>query len=190
MFVHIPTAVQLHGTAYVPIPGHQRMHLLLIAPDAEPKDFGSVSAKTAADVVKEWARVARMEIHSTIRRHQGRASVTGSDAAQSGEGRPFTPAEQAEVIDRLKAIRESVRRSYRLTARQLAAIDERLQEAERATKRMTIKDWKALFYGLILGLIVNDSVPAEAAQHIFLGVLHGLAHLLGGPPPEPWILGS
>jgi hypothetical protein len=110
---------------------------------------------------------------------------------QAGDNTAFTPDERAEITIQLKAIRDSVRKTYKLTAEQIAAIDNRLDEAEEASKRLGRKDWKTVFYGIVFGLIVNDAIPPDVAQHIFTGVLHGLAHWLGtGVPPGPWMLGQ
>jgi hypothetical protein len=77
----------------------------------------------------------------------------------------------------------------RLSAEKLMAIDKRLEEAEKASERLGRKDWKSLFYGIVLGLIVNDVISPEVAQHLFMGVVHIIAHLLGfGISAEPRIL--
>lgn len=84
-----------------------------------------------------------------------------------------------------------MRGNYRLSVEQLAVIDKRLEEAAEASQRLGRKDWKSLFYGAVFGLIVNDAIPPDVAQHIFTGVLHGIAHLIGGGDlPGPWMLGA
>lgn len=86
--------------------------------------------------------------------------------------------ERVEIVNQL-----------RLSAEKLTAIDKRLEEAEKASERLGCKDWKSLFCGIALGLIVNDAIPPEVAQHLFMGVVHGIAHLFGiGIPAEPRIL--
>lgn len=115
--------------------------------------------------------------------------IGSADGQVDQENTPFTPAERAEIIQQLRAIRDSVRKNYELSAEQLAAINKRLKETEEASKRLGRKDWKSMFYGIVFGLMVNDAIPPDVAQHIFTGVAHGIAHLFGAVP-GPWMLGQ
>jgi hypothetical protein len=162
---------------------HDKVDLLITRPDANPVAEERVDVPSFFSTFRQWAEELRTE-------NPGAPTPTGSADGQAGENTPFTPAERAEIINQLRAIRDSVRKNYGLSAAQLAAIDNRLAEAEEASKRLGRKDWKSLFYGVVFGLIVNDAIPPDVAQHIFTGVVQGIAHLLGGgPPPGPWMLG-
>ena len=185
---HKPTGEALHASRGLS-DLRCRADLLRTRPDGDPVAHDNADASGYLGIVADW--VGELKAAKTVgHRRGGRPTPIGSADRQAGENTPFTPAEQAEIINQLKAIRDSMRKNYRLSGEQLAAIDKRLEEAEEASKRLGRKDWKSLFYGVVFGLMVNDAIPPDVAQHIFTGVLHGIAHLLGAaPPPGPWMLG-
>jgi hypothetical protein len=90
---------------------------------------------------------------------------------------PFTASEQKAISEQLKAIAESVKKTYELTAEQSAALDEKFEEAEKASRRMGRKDWGLLFGGAVLSLILADVITPGVAGHILMMVQHGLGHL-------------
>jgi hypothetical protein len=108
-------------------------------------------------------------------------------AAQSAEASntPFTPAEQAEIGRRLDDIKQLVRQQFELTDEQLAAIDQRLDDAEEASKHTDRKTWLYTFYGAVISTAMTDAVPPAVIQTIVTTVLHGIGHLfgIGGLPP-------
>jgi hypothetical protein len=108
-------------------------------------------------------------------------------AAQSAgaSNAPFTPEEQAEVSNRLDAIKQLVRQQFELTGDQLAAVDQKVDELKEATTRVGRKDWVVMVNGALLSLIVNDVVPAHVVQSLFSMLITGIGHLfgIGGPPP-------
>ncbi len=198
MLSHKPTGMALHASGslrdyvyevyeddeYEP----RRADLLLPRPDGEPVSLEDAGPDEYLDMLKAWAD--ELKAAAAGSRRSGGPAPAGSGAGFYGPNRPFTSAEQAEIADQLRAVRDSVRKNFELTDKQLKAIDKGLEEAEEAGKRLGRKDWRSLFYGVVLGLIVNDAVPPDVAQHIFAGILQGVAHLLGGgPPPLPWMLG-
>jgi hypothetical protein len=186
---HKPTGRALHASSSFRGRSSETADLLRTRPDGDPVADEQADADSYFKIVKDWADELKAAQPGRQRRGGGPTPI-GSAGGQAGENRPFTQAEQAEIINQLRVIRDSVGKNYRLTAEQLVAIDKRLEEAEEASKRLGRKDWKSLFYGIVFGLIVNDAIPPDVAQHIFAGVLHGIAHLLGGgAPPGPWMLG-
>jgi hypothetical protein len=54
---------------------------------------------------------------------------------------PFTADEQAAISAQLREIKEAVKKTYELTAEQSAKLDEKFEEAEKASRRMGRKDW-------------------------------------------------
>jgi hypothetical protein len=108
-------------------------------------------------------------------------------AAQSPEASnaSFTPAEQAEVSSRLDEVKQLVRQQFELTDDQLAAVDQKLDELEEASKRLGRKDWATILIGGLVSVGMTDAVPPDVIQTVLSTVLHGLAHLfgIGGPPP-------
>jgi hypothetical protein len=98
---------------------------------------------------------------------------------------PFTLDEQKQIADQFQEIRKQLRQQFELTNEQIEQIDARLDEAVEASTRMGRKDWRLLFGGTILNLIVTDTLTPGVAGHIFTMVMHGLIHLFtgaGGPP--------
>ena len=108
-------------------------------------------------------------------------------AAQSAEGTnaPFTPDEQAAIWRRLDDVKQLVREQFELPAEQLAAIDQRLDDAGKASKRLGRKDWLMAFYGAVMSTFMTDAIPPHVIQTIVTTVLHGVGHIFGfgGPPP-------
>ena len=79
----------------------------------------------------------------------------------------------------MKEIKGYVRKTYSLSAEQFSHVEARLDEAERASRRMGRKDWLLLFSGTVFTLIITDLVTPDVAHHVFVMALHGLGHLFG-----------
>jgi hypothetical protein len=109
------------------------------------------------------------------------AAVQQPDASNA----PFTPDEQAEIANRLDEIKQLVREQFELTDEQVAAIDQRLDDAGEASKRLGRKDWLMAFYGGVISTVITDAVPSGVIQTVLTTVVHGIAHIfgIGGPPP-------
>jgi hypothetical protein len=182
---HEPTGQALHVAGDF---NNDDVALLRTRPGGDPSAWEDQDEDDFLEVIKVW--LGELKAAKPGRRRLGGGPTPiGSTSGQAGDNTPFTPAERAEIANHLRIIRESVRQNYRLSVEQLAAIDKRLEEAEEASKRLGRKDWKSLFYGIVFGLIVNDAIPPDVAQHVFTGVVHGVAHLVGaGIPPGPWTL--
>jgi hypothetical protein len=186
---HKPTGQALYASGVPDGSFYSRADFLRTQPDDEPLVWESANLDQFHEIVKDWANELKTA-KTTGQWRGGGPTPIGSAGGQAGENTAFTPAERAEIANQLRAIRDWVRKNYELSAEQLASIGERLEEAEEASKRLGRKDWKSLFYGIVFGLIVNDTIPPDVAQHIFTGVLYGIVHLLGsGIPPGAWLLG-
>jgi hypothetical protein len=109
------------------------------------------------------------------------AAIPGELTPES-DNTQFTPEEQKVISDQLKAIAETVKKDYDLTAEQSAKLDEKFEEAEKASRRMGRKDWGLLFGGAVFSLILADVITPGVAGHILMMIEHGLGHLFGGPP--------
>jgi hypothetical protein len=103
----------------------------------------------------------------------------GSPEERNSENTPFTVSEQLQISTVLRETKAYVKQTYELSDVEFARIEERLDEAEEASRRIGRKDWILLFSGLILTLIVTDLVTPGVAQQILTTVLHGLGHLFG-----------
>jgi hypothetical protein len=188
---HEPTGQALHASSTYMGSNGECADLLRTRSDGDPVADEMATMDSYLAMVRDWADELKTAKPARQTRIGGRVPVGSAQSQEDQENTPFTPTERAEITNQLRAIRDSVRRSYSLSAEQLAAIDKQLEEAEEASKRLGRKDWKSMFYGIVFGLIVNDAIPPEVAQYIFTGVVHGIAHLFGaGVPPGPWMLGQ
>lgn len=100
---------------------------------------------------------------------------------------PFTKDEQRQIVVELEAIKHYVKEQLQLTNEQKAHIDESLDEIAVASERVSRKDWRLLAYGTVVNMVVNDVVTPDVARHIFIMLVQGIAHLIGGGGP-PQIL--
>jgi len=117
---------------------------------------------------------------------RGQALITDIQDDQDSENTPFTEDEQDEIAARLEDIKKNLTDRFELSNEQTERVEEKLDEAAQASKRMGRKDWLMLFGGTIFNLIVTDTVTPIVAQHIFTVTIHGLIHLFtgGSVPPQ------
>lgn len=140
------------------------------------------------DIFAGWAQDLRYESDDTpdlwAELQQVPDVLTAAQAAGAGNA-PFTPGEQAEIARRLDEVKQLVRQNFELTEDQLAAIDQRLDDAEEAAKHTGRKAWVYMFYGAVVSTFMTDEIPPHVIQTIVTTVLHGIGHLfgVGGPPP-------
>lgn len=66
---------------------------------------------------------------------QAQGGIPG-DLSPDSSNTPFTPAEQVAIAAQLREIKEAVKKTYELTADQSKHIDEKFEEAEKASRRM------------------------------------------------------
>jgi hypothetical protein len=132
--------------------------------------------------VRLWAREVRDDVDTPDlwaelqREHE---ILTGT-RYQTVENTPFTADERAEIAKQLQEIKEYAKSTLLLSIDQMSQLQERLDEAETATHRIGRKDWRLLFLGVMLTLIVTGLVPPEVVQHLLTMALDGLDHLFGG----------
>jgi hypothetical protein len=100
---------------------------------------------------------------------------------------PFTQVEQRQIAAQLRAIKEQVKKQFELTSEQMERIEESLDEAAEASKRMGRKDWLIYFMGTISALIITATVTGGVGQHIFAMVIEGLVQLFTGGSEPPRI---
>jgi hypothetical protein len=93
----------------------------------------------------------------------------------------FIPAEQAAISAYLMLIKEQVKQTYQLTGGQIARLDARFDEAEKASRRMGRKDWLVLFLGTVSSLVLSDTITPNILHHILVLGAHYFAHILNGP---------
>lgn len=106
------------------------------------------------------------------------ATVSG----EGGENTPFTPPELEQIADQMEQLRDYVTQTYSLTEAQIRLLERRVDYLVEAASHVRRKDWLLMMEGLILDLVIGAVLPPEAARHILLLLLEGIAHILGGGP--------
>jgi hypothetical protein len=96
---------------------------------------------------------------------------------------PFTLDEQAQVTAQLTEAKEYVRANLELEPAQLDRIEAQLDYLIDASRRVGRIDWRNLFVGSFLSLVIQGVVPVLPIQQVLFVVLHGLAALFGGGTP-------
>ena len=106
--------------------------------------------------------------------------------SQTGDNSAFTPEEQVQISTRIGQIKEYIGTTYELTSGQMARVEERLDAAEEASKRIGRKDWLMAFNGAVFSLFLSDLIPQQAATHMVVMAISGLGHLfgIGNLPPS------
>lgn len=131
------------------------------------------NVRLEAETPNMWAELGRVR------------EITAGTQREDEENTPFTSDEQAQVSTQLREIKESLKKLSTLSGEQLTVIEARLEEAEQASHYMGRKDWRILFLGLILPLVVSGFVTPDVIHHIIVMIFSALGHLFGGgAPPE------
>jgi hypothetical protein len=155
-----------------------------------PADLGRRSScdwDQLIDLLASWASEVRYETHAPdlwTELRQVSLVLTASQVPDAGN-EPFTPDEQAEISRRFDGVKQLVRERFELTDEQLAAIDQRLDDAGQASARLGRKDWAMMLYGAVMSTLVTDAVPPNVIHAVLGAIVHGIAHIfgIGGPPP-------
>jgi hypothetical protein len=96
------------------------------------------------------------------------------------ENTPFTSDEQTEIAAQLREIRQVAQTTYSLSDAEMRSLDARLGYLEAAAGRLGRTDWRGVFVGVIITVILAGLLPPEAVHHVFVTTLLGLEHLFGG----------
>jgi len=112
----------------------------------------------------------------------------GAESFRTFENMPFNIDEQAKISEQIQQIKVYVKKTYKLSSEQFSRVKERLDEADRASRRMGRKDWILMFNGAIFSLVLSDLIPPDAAHNILVIAVHGLGYLFGVTPPLPPVL--
>jgi hypothetical protein len=152
---------------------------------------GPIELERAAPFIYAWAtEIKRISETPDYWAEMPRARGMIVDIQWADDGNAsFTRDEQRQIVLELETIKQHAKEQFDLTPEQTAHIDEGLDLAAEASTRLGRKDWRLLFYGTVLNLMVNDAIPPNVAQHIFTTVVQGLIHLFTGAGGPPQILG-
>jgi len=139
--------------------------------------------------IREWADevqlTAAADYWEAMRRSRETiATIERRDSANT----PFTQGEQRQIAAQLQAIKNQIAEKFELSSEQMERIEERLDDATEASKRMGRKDWLIYFLGTITALIITATVTGGVGEQISIMVIHGLIHLFTGGSEPPRIL--
>lgn len=95
------------------------------------------------------------------------------------ENTPFTPAEQEDIAEQIRDIKDYLIRTHALSEAQVARLDYLID----ASGRVGRKDWFLMAASVILGYVVMAVLPQAAAVHVLGTLLLSVGHVLGGEPP-------
>lgn len=113
---------------------------------------------------------------------QQNQEILAAATTEDAENTPFTVAEQAEIADRIREIRDYVTRTYDLSQDQVRALETRLDSIRDAAGRLGRLDWFTYVVGTVT--ILQAVLPPGAIRHVFLMALRFAPQLLGHPFPE------
>ena len=139
--------------------------------------------------LKKWADEVKQVVEAPDywedlkRNREFMADAQSEDSSNA----PFTKDEQDQIAAQLQTVKKFVAEKFELTSDQITHIEERLDEAAEASRRMGRKDWLLLFSGTMFSVIITDIVTPSVAEHIFTMVIHGIGHLFTGRSRPPQI---
>jgi hypothetical protein len=155
--------------------------------DAVPWPYHEYVWSNVEERVEQWTAKVKKDLETPdlwaqLQREREILSRTPDES----ENTPFTPDEQAAIVKHLDEIKEYVKNTHSLSQDQMVALEEGFDELATATKRLGRNDWRLMFLGLVLTLIVTGTLPPDTVHGFLLMALHGLQHFFGaaaGPSP-------
>jgi hypothetical protein len=83
---------------------------------------------------------------------------------ETRENTPFTPAEQKEIARALQELGEDAKSTYALSAAQEQELDAKLDYLVDAAGRLGRTDWRGVFVGVMLSLVLSGALPPESVR--------------------------
>jgi hypothetical protein len=166
-----------------------RYNLTAVVGENPPWPSESSSWVTVPDKVQRWAEEVRRDVDTpdlwAELRHT--REILTSAGNEAGDNTPFSPSEQTEILEKLREIKEFVKRSDSLSEARWLSVEARLDVLAAAAAQAGRRDWQLMFGGVVLGMIMQQVLPNDIVWDIMRIVGDGLGHLFGGdgPPPLP-----
>jgi hypothetical protein len=134
--------------------------------------------------VRFWLSALKLDIDTPDlwAQLQGSAELLGSVSDESIENTPFTAAEQEEIVEQLKELKDHVSRTYSLSGLQVRLLEEKLDNLAAAAGRVGRKDWLLMAAGVMLGYVLTAALPPEAAREILGTLITSIGHVAGHGP--------
>ncbi len=162
--------------------------------DAVPWPYHEYVWSNVEKRLEQWAAKVKKDLETPdLWAQLQREREILSRAPDEAENTPFTPDEQEEIVKHLDEIKEYVKSTHSLSHDQMVALEEGFKELATATRRLGRNDWRLMFLGLVLTLIVTGILPPDAVHGFLWMALHSLQHFLGGaaspsPPQLPPVI--
>jgi hypothetical protein len=129
----------------------------------------------------DWAQAAREYLETPDLWAQiDSPDFLASPTYEESENSAFSADEQAAISAQLREIKNYLVEEGSLSEEQMTSVQARLDDAEKASRRIGRKDWVLLFSGAIFSLIITDLITPDVAQHILTTIFQGLGHLFAG----------
>jgi len=183
---HLPSGSYFHIDR---VHGGSSYKLTSVVGDTSPWRTESFSWQPVTEKIKRWAQDVTQDVDDPdlwdeLRRSQRIVTGVGYD---DSDNTVFTQSEQAQIVEALQEVKEFVRSTTSLPEPQLRVIEEKLDELAAAAGRVGRKDWRLMFAGTVLAVIIGNLLPREVLFHILAMAANGLGHLFGdggGPVPR------
>jgi hypothetical protein len=99
---------------------------------------------------------------------------------------PFNADEQAQIKRAIDEISVYITTTYSLAGEPLAKVNRKLDYLIDASTRLGRIDWKNIFVGAIVGLVLEQLIPSGSGFQQLIGIAgHLLRHVLGGVISPP-----
>lgn len=140
-------------------PGHYNG--TAVVGDAPPWPSESYSWGKVEERVQGWAEDVKRDVDTPDlwAELQRELELVTSARYDDIENTPFTPDEQAEIAEQLRQLKDFLKEKYALSEAQTLSLEARFDDLEAAAGRIGRKDWRLLFLGGILTLVVGVSCP-------------------------------
>lgn len=156
-----------------------------VAGEGPVEERTGLSQYRLMEQVKLWLFAVELDIDTPDlwARLEREAELLGAVSDEAIENTPLTPAEQGEIEEQLRELKDYVNRTHSLSDPQTQLLEDRLNYLAAATRRVGRKDWLLLAAGVMLSYVLEAALPPEAARDILGTLLRSIGHILGGGPP-------
>jgi hypothetical protein len=164
--VHVPT--RSHFQYYVPVASTSIWCEWAPATGNGTQRQGHVTGDAAlVEQIKEWLRVVKREYEAPNLWEALRGeSALITDAAVEGE-LYFTPDEQRRLAERIDQLEVQIKAlAPQATQEQRVHVHVTLQHAKDAATRVSRIDWKSIFVGKLLDIVVTLGLEPQKAQQL------------------------
>lgn len=100
-------------------------------------------------------------------------------AGDVDEDRRFTTDEQRRIAEQLREVEAFLTKVRPLTSEQADWLHVRIEYVTEATSRLTLKDWKLLFLGVLTQVTISLALDQSTARELFAFIGRNVLSILG-----------